>query len=217
MLLKLKNNEKGFSLLELSVAVGIAAIVAAVAITATTAFVNGAADNATLYEATADQAITDAQDSFNALGQLDPNRERGGNSGGGPGEGFEGTLAAAPVLGFNWNGDGTFAVSYGSGISCPADANLAFQGEVILASQHSTTTRAAANLYTSVPSSPSAQVGLCSNPGGEFIPNAEKTGAAWDISSATTSGESYVVEYRIFDLETSQFSEWRIVGTFTAP
>ena len=87
---QLKNKEKGFSLLELSVAVGIAAIVAAVAITATTGFVNGAAGSAELYEAGADQSIVDASDSFDALGQLDPNRERGGvtglnNAGGGNG------------------------------------------------------------------------------------------------------------------------------------
>ena len=73
--------EDGFSLLELSVAVGIAAVVAGVAITATTAFVNGAADSATAYEATADQSITDAEDSSDALGQLDPTRDRGGVTG----------------------------------------------------------------------------------------------------------------------------------------
>ena len=68
---KVKNREyskeKGFSLLELSVAVGIAAVIAAVAITATTVFVNGAADSAELYETAADQSIANAEASFDAL------------------------------------------------------------------------------------------------------------------------------------------------------
>ena len=78
---QVKNKEKGFSLLELSVAVGIAAIVAAVAITATTVFVNGAAGTAETYESAADIEIANAKASFDALGQLDPNRERGGVTG----------------------------------------------------------------------------------------------------------------------------------------
>ena len=64
---QLKKKEKGFSLLELSVAVGVAAIVAAVAVTATTVFVNGAAGSAELYEAGADQSIANAEASFDAL------------------------------------------------------------------------------------------------------------------------------------------------------
>ena len=61
------SKEKGFSLLELSVAVGIAAIVAAVAITATTVFVNGASTAGENYQANAQDSILDAEASYDAL------------------------------------------------------------------------------------------------------------------------------------------------------
>lgn len=63
----LKKNDNGFSLLELAVGVGIAAVVAAVGITATTVFVNNAADRAVSYESNADDAIAKAEASFDAL------------------------------------------------------------------------------------------------------------------------------------------------------
>ena len=64
---QVKNKEKGFSLLELSVAVGIAAIVAVVAITATTGFVNGASTAGENYQANASDSVTDSKASFDAL------------------------------------------------------------------------------------------------------------------------------------------------------
>ena len=64
---QVKNKEKGFSLLELSVAVGIAAIVAAVAITATTGFVNGASTAGENYQANASDSVTESKASFDAL------------------------------------------------------------------------------------------------------------------------------------------------------
>lgn len=54
--------EDGFSLLELAVAVGISAIVAGVAVTASTAFVDGSQTKATDYAASANAEITSASD-----------------------------------------------------------------------------------------------------------------------------------------------------------
>jgi prepilin-type N-terminal cleavage/methylation domain-containing protein len=69
MLTKIRNTkrENGFSLLELAVAVGIAAIVAAVGVTASTVFVNGSQTKADDYQASADSEITNAKASFDAL------------------------------------------------------------------------------------------------------------------------------------------------------
>jgi prepilin-type N-terminal cleavage/methylation domain-containing protein len=61
--------EDGFSLLELAVAVGIAAIVAGVAVTASTAFVNGSQTKATDYQASANAEINNASSSVAAAGQ----------------------------------------------------------------------------------------------------------------------------------------------------
>jgi prepilin-type N-terminal cleavage/methylation domain-containing protein len=58
--------EDGFSLLELAVAVGIAAIVAGVAVTASTAFVNGSQTTAEDYAASANSEIGNASASFSA-------------------------------------------------------------------------------------------------------------------------------------------------------
>jgi prepilin-type N-terminal cleavage/methylation domain-containing protein len=69
MLTKIRNKkqENGFSLLELAVAVGIAAIVAAVAVTASTTFVNGSQTKADNYQASANSEITNAKASFDGL------------------------------------------------------------------------------------------------------------------------------------------------------
>jgi prepilin-type N-terminal cleavage/methylation domain-containing protein len=61
------SSEEGFSLLELAVAVGIAAIVAGVAVTASTSFVNNTQTRALEYEAGANDSINKTSASFNAL------------------------------------------------------------------------------------------------------------------------------------------------------
>jgi prepilin-type N-terminal cleavage/methylation domain-containing protein len=85
MFLKHQNitREKGFSLLELAVAVGIAAIVAGVAVTASTVFVNGSQTKSEEYAASADSEIGNASARFDALWG------EGGTPGGGtPGGGI---------------------------------------------------------------------------------------------------------------------------------
>jgi prepilin-type N-terminal cleavage/methylation domain-containing protein len=68
MLTKIRNQkEKGFSLLELAVAVGIAAIVAGVAVTASTVFVNGSQTKSEDYAASANSEIGNASARFDAL------------------------------------------------------------------------------------------------------------------------------------------------------
>jgi len=63
-----RKNEEGFSLLELSVAVGVAAIVATSGIVATTAFIGSAQDKRDSYTTNANSAITNAEASSSALG-----------------------------------------------------------------------------------------------------------------------------------------------------
>ena len=60
--------EEGFSLLELSVAVGVAAIVAVAAVTATTTFIGSAHDKRDDYTSNANSSIDDAAASSSALG-----------------------------------------------------------------------------------------------------------------------------------------------------
>jgi hypothetical protein len=64
---KLTKHERGFSMLELAVAVGIAAIVAVVGVTASTVFINGSTDTSQTYEASADEEINNARASYDAL------------------------------------------------------------------------------------------------------------------------------------------------------
>ena len=99
---QVKNKEKGFSLLELSVAVGIAAIVAAVAITATTVFVNGASTAGENYQANASDSVADSKASFDALwGEGEAPNSVGEYTGG---EGGVGDGAITPSVGkiFAW-------------------------------------------------------------------------------------------------------------------
>jgi prepilin-type N-terminal cleavage/methylation domain-containing protein len=67
-------HEKGFSLLELSVAIGIAAIIAVVGVTASTVFLNNTTETTVTYKASAEQQVINANASFDALweGQLPP-------------------------------------------------------------------------------------------------------------------------------------------------
>lgn len=60
--------EEGFSLLELSVAVGVAAIVAVAAVTATTTFIGSAQEKRNSYTTNANESINDAAASSSALG-----------------------------------------------------------------------------------------------------------------------------------------------------
>lgn len=75
---KIRNKEyskdAGFSLLELAVAVGIAAIITAVSVTASTLFVNNSASTSDNYAANANSQIVNAESSFNALwdGEVPP-------------------------------------------------------------------------------------------------------------------------------------------------
>ena len=61
---KCSSNESGFSMMELSVAVGIAAVVALVGITASTIYLNNSAENSELYELNADESILNAQQGY---------------------------------------------------------------------------------------------------------------------------------------------------------
>jgi type II secretory pathway pseudopilin PulG len=97
MLTKIRNKETGFSLLELSVAVGVAAIVAAAGIIATTAFIGSAQEKRDGYLTNADNSIENANASYDALfGE--------GGAGGGN-----------PLLSFAYNGEanGTLAFTRG--------------------------------------------------------------------------------------------------------
>lgn len=60
--------EDGFSLLELSVAVGVAAIVAVGAVTATTSFIGSAQDKRDGYTSNANESVESAAASSSALG-----------------------------------------------------------------------------------------------------------------------------------------------------
>ena len=60
----MKRKESGYSMLELSVALGIAAIIAAAGIIATTAFMNDAGQKTTDYAANADESIRNAEDQY---------------------------------------------------------------------------------------------------------------------------------------------------------
>jgi prepilin-type N-terminal cleavage/methylation domain-containing protein len=60
--------EEGFSLLELSVAVGVAAIVAVAAVTATTTFIGSAQDKRNSYTTNANGSINSAAAASSALG-----------------------------------------------------------------------------------------------------------------------------------------------------
>lgn len=62
-----KKKESGFSLLELSVAIGIAAVLAAGGLIASTAFLNSSKDNADKYIVNAERSITEAEIASNAL------------------------------------------------------------------------------------------------------------------------------------------------------
>jgi len=60
--------EEGFSLLELSVAVGVSAIVAVAAVTASTSFIGSAQDKRDSYTDRANASIEEAEASSSALG-----------------------------------------------------------------------------------------------------------------------------------------------------
>ena len=64
--------EEGFSLLELSVAVGVAAIVAVAAIGATTTFIGSAQTKSSDYTSNAESSINDASAQSSALGTPTP-------------------------------------------------------------------------------------------------------------------------------------------------
>jgi prepilin-type N-terminal cleavage/methylation domain-containing protein len=63
-MIKRTRKESGYSMLELSVALGIAAIIAAAGIIATTAFINDAGQKTTDYAANADESIRNAEDQY---------------------------------------------------------------------------------------------------------------------------------------------------------
>jgi prepilin-type N-terminal cleavage/methylation domain-containing protein len=192
-----KKEEKAFSLLELSVAVGVAAIVAVAGIVATTAFIGSAQEKRDNYTSNANTSIEAAESASAALGLP------GGGAGGG-GEGEATWTSGAPTYNVTWNGSSaSFIFALGT---CDNDVKL--QAEYYNGTSWVTHVNQVSGLTSE------GGAGMCATGVDRYNWDALGGTAAWDLSdqSFVSLGNPFEARYRLVNTS-GEYTQWYSLGT----